>query len=287
MRAAGERAGEQERGGGRGASEGGGGASSGAAAFASAPTAPAAAGTTADPAPFAPPSHPPARKRAAGAASGAGEALAVPVVGRDEGGLFLTDGVLELRAGFSHLSRRIRPGALQRELVVRAARVKSAACPVRVLDATAGLGEDAFLLAAAGCEVDLYERDPAIAALLSDALARARTDPALREAALRMRLHEQDSIPALAALSSPPDVVLLDPMFPAREKSAAVKKKFQLLQRLEKPCDDEAALLGAACAARPKKVVVKRPAKGPALAGSTPDYSISGKAIRYDCYIPA
>ncbi len=76
-------------------------------------------------------------------------------------------------------------------------------------------------------------------------------------------------------------------MFPAREKSAAVKKKFQLLQRLEKPCDDEAALLGAARAARPKKVVVKRPAKGPALAGSTPDYSISGKAIRYDCYIPA
>ena len=92
---------------------------------------------------------------------------------------------------------------------------------------------------------------------------------------------------ALAALPVPPDVVLLDPMFPVRGKSAAVKKKFQLLQRLERPCDDEAALLCAARAACPKKIVVKRPAKGAPLAGEKPDYSISGKAIRYDCYVRA
>ncbi len=215
------------------------------------------------------------------------EADAAPYLARDERGLFLTDGTLCLRADFSSLARRAAPHAVSRELVVRASKLKNASAPLTVLDATAGLGEDAFLLASAGFTVDLYERDSTIAALLSDALARALVDPASREAASRMRLHEQDSIPALATLPAPPDVVLLDPMFPAREKSAAVKKKFQLLQRLERPCDDEGALLCAARAARPRKVVVKRPAKGAPLAGEKPDYSISGKAIRYDCYVCA
>ncbi len=215
------------------------------------------------------------------------EAGAAPYLARDERGLFLTDGTLCLRADFSSLARRAAPHAVSRELVVRASKLKNASAPLTVLDATAGLGEDAFLLASAGFTVDLYERDSTIAALLSDALARALVDPASREAASRMRLHEQDSIPALATLPAPPDVVLLDPMFPAREKSAAVKKKFQLLQRLERPCDDEGALLCAARAAHPRKVVVKRPAKGAPLAGEKPDYSISGKAIRYDCYVCA
>lgn len=215
------------------------------------------------------------------------EVGAAPYLARDERGLFLTDGTLELRADFSSLVRRTAPHAVSRELVVRASKLKNAPAPLTVLDATAGLGEDAFLLASAGFTLDLYERDPTIAALLSDALARALADPTLHEAASRMRLHEQDSIPALAALPVPPDVVLLDPMFPVRGKSAAVKKKFQLLQRLERPCDDEAALLCAARAACPKKIVVKRPAKGAPLAGEKPDYSISGKAIRYDCYVRA
>ncbi len=227
-----------------------------------------------------------ARDMAADAGARA-DAAPAPHLARDERGLFLTDGTLELRADFSSLARRAAPHAVSRELVVRAAKLKSAASPLSVLDATAGLGDDAFLLASAGFTVDLYERDPTIAALLSDALSRALADPALHAAASRMRVHERDSIPALAALPAPPDVVLLDPMFPAREKSAAVKKKFQLLQRLERPCDDEAALLDAALAARPRKVVVKRPAKGAALAGRKPDYSLSGKAIRYDCYVRA
>ncbi|MBR3181084.1 MAG: class I SAM-dependent methyltransferase, partial [Eggerthellaceae bacterium] len=64
----------------------------------------------------------------------------------------------------------------------------------------------------------------------------------------------------------------------------AVKKKLQLLQRLEQPCEDEQALLDAAFAAQPRKVIVKRPAKGPYLADRKPDYSLAGKAIRFDCF---
>ena len=83
-----------------------------------------------------------------------------------------------------------------------------------------------------------------------------------------------------------PDVVFLDPMFPARTKSAAVKKKFQLLHHLEQPCDNEAELLEAALAARPRKVVIKRPPKGPLLAGAKPSYQVTGKAVRYDVIVP-
>ena len=43
----------------------------------------------------------------------------------------------------------------------------------RAVDATAGLGEDSLLLAAAGFEVTLCEADPVIAVLLEDALTRA------------------------------------------------------------------------------------------------------------------
>lgn len=71
-------------------------------------------------------------------------------------------------------------------------------------------------------------------------------------------------------------------MFPERTKSAAVKKKFQLLHHLEQPCADEETLVEAALAARPRKVVIKRPVKGPLLAGVKPSYQLAGKAVRYD-----
>lgn len=221
------------------------------------------------------------------AAAGA-DALVLRLDGR---GLALAGDGMELRADLSRMVPRLRPDRLSRELLVRAARVRApegAGRPAAV-DATAGFGEDALLLAAAGFEVTLYERDPVICALAADGLARAALDPALAGAVSRMRLVAGDSVAALRGMGEAgerPDVVLLDPMFPERRKSAAVKKKFQLLHRLESPCDDEAGLLGAALAAGPRKVVVKRPAKGPAFAGVRPGYSMAGKAVRYDVIVP-
>ncbi|MBQ6583393.1 MAG: class I SAM-dependent methyltransferase, partial [Mogibacterium sp.] len=133
---------------------------------------------------------------------------------------------------------------------------------------------------------------PVIAALLRDALERAADVPDLRDAASRMILHEEDSIPAMIEMGRirstqepgiRPHLILLDPMFPERTKSALVKKKFQLLQQLERPCADEQALLSAAMKAGPLRIVIKRPVKGPYLAGVRPGYSITGKTIRYDC----
>ncbi len=231
-----------------------------------------------------------ARREAEDAAPGEAEARReARAVGLDlvcgPGGLTLTDGTMELCPDFSDELRRIRPGALGRELLVRAARVRGTQVPV-VADATAGLGEDSFLLAAAGFEVLLFERDSVIAALLADALARGSEDSRVADVVGRMRLAGSDSVAALPALAGQVDVVYLDPMFPERRKSAATKKKFQLLHHLERPCSDEAELLAAARTACPKKVVVKRPAKGPWLAGAKPSYDLAGKTVRYDVYLP-
>ncbi len=208
-----------------------------------------------------------------------------PVLIRTENGLTLTDGRQTMTGDFSSLLSRISENNLRGELLVKASKIRGLDRPVRVTDATAGMGEDSFLLAAAGFQVKLYERDPVIAALLRDALERAALDPDLASVVSRMEFFEEDSLQAMRRCSQPPDVILLDPMFPERKKSGLIKKKFQLLQQLEQPCSDEEELMEAAISAHPRKIVVKRPLKGPWLAGRKPHYSLKGKAIRYDCFV--
>lgn len=203
----------------------------------------------------------------------------------DADGLALVGNGQALRGDFTKMLSRLSPGNLPRELLVKASKIKGVDGPLTAIDATAGLGEDALLLAAAGFNVQLYEYDPVIAAILEDSIRRASMIPELADIVGRMQLMEADSLTALPKLATPPDVVLLDPMFPSRQKSALIKKKFQLLQQLESPCSDEKELLKSAIASHPRKVVIKRPLKGPFLAGRKPDYSLKGKAIRYDCIV--
>ena len=211
------------------------------------------------------------------------DALGVEITETDRGLALVGDG-MELIADFARMKPRLKPANLKRELLVQAARVKDADHAPSVIDATAGFGEDAILLAAAGFSVTMFEHNPIIVALLRDALSRAAQDDMLAPAVARMNLIEGDSIQALETIASSPDVVYLDPMFPERTKSAAVKKKFQLLHRVELPCPNEAKLLEAASASKPRKIVIKRTLKGPYLAARKPHYSLKGKAIRYDCF---
>ena len=146
------------------------------------------------------------------------------------------------------------------------------------------MGEDAFLLATQGYEVTLYEQNPVVAVLLKDALRRAKKHPILKEIAVRMKLVEGDSVECMSKLLDPVDVIYLDPMFPARQKSSLINKKLQLIQKLEPPCSEETDLFDAAIKATPEKIIVKRPLKSEFLAGRKPSYTLNGKAIRYDCY---
>lgn len=203
-----------------------------------------------------------------------------------EAGLVLESDGLSLRGDFSKMARRISPQNLNGEAIVKASGIKKQAKenPIAV-DATAGLGEDSFLLAAAGFKVFMFEKNQLIAELLSDALKRGREDAAISKIIERMHLIKEDSVSGMGNLSFVPDVVLLDPMFPKRTKSGQVKKKLQMIQGLEIPCEDEGALLKAAVNTGADRIIIKRPAKGAFLAGVKPDFSVSGNTIRFDCII--
>lgn len=203
----------------------------------------------------------------------------------DCSGLSLHGDNLHLQGDYTQMLPRLKHNNLTHEMLVKAAKIKGLDAPTAV-DATAGLGEDSLLLAAAGFHVTLFEHNPIIAALLRDTLERAERNPDLAPIVRRMELREGNSVDCLQNLEFPPDVVLLDPMFPPRQKNSLVTKKLQLLQKLEMPCAEEAVLLRAALSAKPKRIVIKRPAKGQFLAGVKPAYSLAGKAVRYDCIVP-
>ena len=182
---------------------------------------------------------------------------------------------------------RLRRVGIRSELLIRAVGIKKGRRP-RLVDATAGLGGDALILAHAGCTVTLIERSPIVAALLADAICRsAATDPGNPAAALQ--LVEADATSWLAGLAEParPDVVYLDPMYPDRGDAAAVRKEMQLLKQLL-GSDEQSApgLLQAALASARQRVVVKRPRKAPLIdSPNRPSHQISGRSTRFDVYV--
>lgn len=169
------------------------------------------------------------------------------------------------------------------QLVARAAGLQKTKAGLHVLDATAGLGQDAFVLASLGCSVSLFERNPVIHALLADGLARAALNMDCAPIVARMTLHAGSSIDWLDNAGGA-DVIYLDPMFPHRDKSALVKKEMQVFRTIVGDDDDSETLLNAALAAARYRVVVKRPRKAPAIHGPKPGTQIEGKSSRYDIY---
>ncbi len=154
-----------------------------------------------------------------------------------------------------------------------------------VVDATAGLGRDAFVLAQLGCSVTLIERNPLIAALLEDGFQRAAGDADVASVVARMRLLCGDAIEFLRQWQNEsPQVVYLDPMFPHRDKSALVKKEMRLFRPVVGDDDDAPILLEAALALATHRVVVKRARKAPAIAGPKPAYVLEGNSSRFDIY---
>lgn len=154
-----------------------------------------------------------------------------------------------------------------------------------VLDATAGLGRDAFLLASLGCNVTMMERQLPVAALLDDGLERGKLDDDIGSwLSERLSLINASSIDAMAKLTDI-DVVYLDPMYPHREKSAAVKKEMRIFQTLVGSDPDADDLLDQALALAKYRVVVKRPSYAEPLNGKKPATSIKMKKNRFDVYV--
>lgn len=187
------------------------------------------------------------------------------------------------------VAHRRRFGGGRGQMIAKAVGVGAHFKP-QVLDATAGLGGDAFVLACLGCSVTLLERSPIAHALLSDGLRRAaafaaQEDQELAEIVGRMQLLKGDSIAWLQKQSAPvADVIYLDPMFPERQKKAAVKKNMQALHVVVGQDEDEAELMGAAEQRARFRLVVKRSRLAPQISATRPSYQLQGKACRYDIY---
>lgn len=170
------------------------------------------------------------------------------------------------------------------QMIAKAVGIQPGVRP-RVLDATAGLGKDAFVLASLGCEISLIERQPIIAALLEDGLIRGLRDREIGPIIAQMRLLTGNSIELIRSWEGePPQVIYLDPMFPHREKTALVKKEMRLFRPLVGDDLDAPALLEAALLLATHRVVVKRPRKAPSIDGPKPGYALDGKSSRYDIY---
>lgn len=179
------------------------------------------------------------------------------------------------------------PGRSLSQPMVKAVgiRKREAYRPV-VFDATAGLGEDAWLLASLGCEVRACERNPVTHALLVDGLR--RTAEVRPEVTARVRVELGDGVEMLEKLAGEaaearPDVVYLDPMFPTGRKTAE-RKAMRVLRLISGDDVDADKLLAAALKVAKRRVVVKRPLRGDALRGPVPMVVHKGKSLRFDVY---
>ncbi len=186
------------------------------------------------------------------------------------------------------LAHRQQYGGGRGQAIAKAMGIKSGKPLPDIVDATAGLAKDAYVLATLGCRITLLEQSAVVAALVHDAIERAHDNEhfssIVKHGFELIQCNSSEYLSQLAA-SDYPDVVYLDPMFPERKKSAAVKKNMQLLQTLLGKEQDMSGLFAIALQTARKRVVVKRPKSAPPLAGKEPHYTVSGKTTRYDIYL--
>ncbi len=186
----------------------------------------------------------------------------------------LNEGEVAIRAGKASKSN---------EVVAKAIGCKPHYRPC-VLDATAGMGRDAFIMATLGCKVTMLERNYAIYHLLENALIRLKNDEKFMLYSQRLTLNNTDSV-MFSVNDKEFDVIYLDPMFPERKKSALVKKEMRLFKRLAGEDLDADKLFEHALNSQAKRVVVKRPKGAPCLGNKKPSHEIVAKKFRYDVYL--
>lgn len=185
------------------------------------------------------------------------------------------------------LAHRQQFGGGRGQAIAKAIGLKQGKNP-NVLDVTAGLARDAYILATLGCHMTLVEKSPILSTLIQDGIKRCldneQSTDILSE---HFIIHNQDAINFLKNLekSQYPDIIYLDPMYPERKKSALVKKDMQILQRLLGKDENNEALLETALSYATERVVVKRPIHAPHLTEIKPTASIHSKKTRYDIYI--
>jgi 16S rRNA (guanine1516-N2)-methyltransferase len=154
-----------------------------------------------------------------------------------------------------------------------------------VIDATAGLGRDGFVLASLGCRVHMIERSPIVFTLLEDGIARALENEEIRHIVKNMSVTNENGLQWLTNTKESPDVIYLDPMFPERGKTALVKKEMRIFKQIVGTDTDAGLLLEPALAKAKYRVVVKRPRLAPTINEIAPTFQLEGKSNRFDVYV--
>ena len=154
-----------------------------------------------------------------------------------------------------------------------------------IIDATAGLGYDAFILASLGANVTLIERSEKIYDLLKAAISEAKLyGGEISNIVNRMNLLFGDSKDILPNIA--PEVILIDTMYKDRKKSALVKNDMRLVREVVGSDTDHVDLINVALNNASKRVVIKQPRYAEALDNIKGcSHQILGKTIRYDVYI--
>ena len=186
------------------------------------------------------------------------------------------------------LLHRIKFGGNRSSLLAKAIGAKSKSNAPKVIDATAGLGRDAFVLASLGCEVTMLERSRLLFIMLDRAISVAKENPLTSEIASRMKLHQQDSIEYLSShseLSNIADVIYLDPMFPHEKRKAQIKQEMITCREVVGDDLDAAELFEAASKVAIPRIVVKRMKSAPFISSATPSQQFIGKTNRFDLYL--
>lgn len=198
----------------------------------------------------------------------------------------MTQNADELRVDFVQgaVAHRLRFGGGRGQALAKAMGLRGGKTP-RIVDATAGLGRDAFLLASLGAEVVLIERSTEMHRLLAAGMARAHEEGGeFREIINRMTLMNGDAKDLLHGLSG--EAVLVDPMHPPRKNSALVKRELRQVREIVGTDEDAVELMQVALKTAKNRVVLKWPAKADPMAGIRAcSHQIIGKSTRYDVFM--
>lgn len=184
------------------------------------------------------------------------------------------------------VGHRFRSGEGRGQALAKAAGLTGSVTP-DIVDATAGLGRDAFLLAALGANVTLIERSKTMHDLLAEGLARAYAEGGkYAQTVARMTLLHGDSCALLPELR--PQVVLVDPMHPPRGNTALVKKEMRQIREIVGADPDSERLMQIALEYAQNRVVLKWPLRAEPMVGlRKPSHQILGKSTRYDVFVKA
>lgn len=182
------------------------------------------------------------------------------------------------------MAYRRQHASLRNEILARALGLNHRASPL-IVDATAGLARDSFILASLGFEIQLLERSPIIHALVEDGIKRASGNVHVTDIVKRLHLVQTDAITWLKNMPERPDIIYLDPMFPERQKSALVKKEMRIFHDVVGDDPDSEELLKTAITCATKRVVVKRPRLASPIDDLPPSYSLKGSSSRFDIYL--